>query len=139
MTQGKLNPAAILASAFVHQALGGLWYGALFAAPWMALVNKPLKELEAVGGLAYVIAFLAALAMATAIAILFRRAGTATAAEGAIIGFLLGVALVMAPWVTNGVFEARPLALSLIDSGYPVVGLTLMGAIQGGWRKRSES
>ncbi|MEO6326894.1 MAG: DUF1761 domain-containing protein, partial [Thermoanaerobaculia bacterium] len=124
MTQARLNPVAILVSAFAHQALGALWYGALFAAPWMKLVNKPLEELQAVGGIAYAIAFLAALAMATAIAILFRRAGTATAAEGAIIGFLLGAALIMAPWITNGVFEARPLALSLIDSGYPVIGLT---------------
>jgi hypothetical protein len=34
-------------------------------------------------------------------------------------------------------FEARPLSLWLINAGYMVVGMTLMGAIVGGWRKKA--
>jgi hypothetical protein len=136
MKEGRLNVPAILVAAVVNQVLGGLWYGAIFAKPWMALIGKPLAELEGVGGIAYVIAFFGSLAMATTLAIVFRRAGTSTAVEGALFGALFGIAFVMAPWVTNGVFEVRPLGLSLIDSGYPVVGLTLMGSILGAWKNR---
>jgi len=34
-------------------------------------------------------------------------------------------------------FEARPLSLWLINAGYMVVGMTIMGAIIGHWRKKT--
>ncbi len=47
---------------------------------------------------------------------------------------LVGVAFVATSFGINYVFAARPLRLYLIDAGYMVALLAVMGAVLGGWR-----
>ena len=63
--------------------------------------------------------------------------GTASAGSGARMGATLALALIASTLAMNYGFEARPLALWLINAGYMVVGMTIMGAIIGHWRKKA--
>jgi hypothetical protein len=60
-----------------------------------------------------------------------------SAGSGAAAGAILSLALIATTLAMNYGFEARPLSLWLINAGYMVVGMTLMGAIVGGWRKKA--
>ena len=58
-----------------------------------------------------------------------------SAAGGAKTGAVLALALIGSTLAQNYGFEARSLSLWLINAGYMVVGMALMGAIVGHWRK----
>ena len=130
----NLNPVAILAAAIATFVIGGLWYSpALFNRPWMR-ANR-FTEPDLAGGrmgLIFGLAFLFALVMAFNLA-MFLDAPDTTLAWGATAGGLASV------WVALGIgtvalFERRPAAYTLINGGYWVVSLIVMGAIIGGIR-----
>jgi len=85
----------------------------------------------------YIIALVAALAVAYTLAWLLPKVGAQSAAGGARIGALLALALIGTTFAQAYGFEARPLSLWLINAGYMIVGMALMGAIVGHWRKRA--
>jgi hypothetical protein len=131
---GNLNLLAILAAAIATFVIGGLWYSpALFHRPWMR-ANR-FTDADLAGGrigLIFGLAFLFALVMAFNLAMFLEDPET-TLAWGATAGGLAAV------WVVLGIgtvalFERRPAAYTLINGGYWVVSLIVMGAIIGGLR-----
>ena len=121
--EGIYHPA-VLVSALADYLLGWLWYGVLFTDVRVAAHDT----------VPAIVAAAMSLTMAYALAILwslFRRGG---AARGAQIGLLLGLGLVAAMMLENTLMEGRPARVWMIDAGYAVVGLTMMGALIGGWK-----
>jgi hypothetical protein len=131
---GSLNLLAVLVAAISAFLIGGLWYSpALFQRAWMRANNLSEADLNA-GGAAKIfgLAFLFALVMALNLA-MFLNAPDTTASWGATAGALAAI------WVALGIgtvalFERRPAAYTVINGGYWVVALTVMGAILGAWR-----
>jgi hypothetical protein len=131
---GNLNLLAILAAALAAFLIGGFWYSpALFHRAWMR-ANRYNDTDVASGNMAVIfgLAFLFALVMAFNLAMFLDAPGT-TLAWGAAAGGLASV------WVALGIgtialFERRPATYTLINGGYWVVSLVVMGAIIGGWR-----
>ena len=132
-----INHVAVWVAGIVHFMLGAGWYTALGGA-WMAGIGKDEVQLAAEIGhspLPYILALVAALVIAYTLAWLFPRIGVRSAAGGAKAGAALALALIGSTLAQNYGFEARPLSLWLINAGYMVVGMALMGAIVGHWRK----
>ena len=131
---GNLNLLAILAAALAAFLIGGFWYSpALFHRAWMR-ANRYNDTDVASGNMALIfgLPFLFALVMAFNLAMFLDAPGT-TLAWGAAAGGLASV------WVALGIgtialFERRPATYTLINGGYWVVSLVVMGAIIGGWR-----
>ena len=73
--------------------------------------------------------------MATAISCVTQLTGPQTALRGIKVGVLLWVGFVLTTWSTKYVFEVRPLSLLGINAGFWLLGMALMGAIVGGWKK----
>lgn len=123
---------AVLAAAVSAFVLGGLWYGPLFLRPWSraagidpgAAPGHPAR----VFGTAFACSFLAATAMA------FVLPADAGAAEGTMLGVLVGFFFVAMSFGINYAFSQRPLLLWLIDGGYHVVQFALYGLILAAWR-----
>jgi hypothetical protein len=63
------------------------------------------------------------------------KTGEQTVVRGAIIGALLWVGLVGTTIGTAFIFEGRSFEGFVLTAGYPLVGMLLMGAIVGGWKK----
>lgn len=129
-----LNIPAVLAAAAATFVIGGLWYSpALFHRPWMRA--NGFSEADLTGGNAakiFGLAFVFALVMAFNLAMFLDAPGT-TLAWGATAGGLSAI------WVALGIgtvalFERRPASYTLINGGYWIVSLIVMGAIIGGWR-----
>lgn len=137
----KTNYPAVIVAAIVYWLLGAVWYGVLFNKAWKQLEAIPQAQIDAMKGAAaampFVITFLLNLIIAFVLAQLCSWRNATTAAKGASLGVLLWVGIVGPVTYTTHMYEMRPLNLFLINEGYVLVGLLVMGAIVGAWTKKS--
>ena len=127
-----INLFAVLAAALSAFALGGLWYSPiLLGRLWQREAGKP--NLSKPHGakvfiLAFVLSFIAALAMAL---LLQRKPGLFMAIH---TGVLAGLCWVSTSFGINYLFAGRSFKLFLIDAGYHTLQFILYGVILGLWR-----
>jgi hypothetical protein len=135
MDPSTINWLAVVSATLAAFLLGGLWYSPpLFGRQWMrenGFTDDDLaqRNMAKVFGLS----FLWTLIMAVNLAFFLNAPGT-TVAWGAIAGFLAGFGWIAMGIFVIGLFEKRPARLLLINGGYMVIALVLMGAILGAWR-----
>jgi len=126
----EINWLAVVAAAASSFLLGGLWYSALFAKPWMAAAG--LTEAQAKSGNPAIIfggSFVLALIASASFAVFLGP--SLDAATGALYGFTAGLCWVTASFGINYLFERKTLMLFLINGGYHTLQFTLIGAILG--------
>ena len=134
---GSINYLAVAVAIVINMAAGAAWYSPLlFAKPWMAangLTEESIKEAgSATRG--YVVAVIASIVIAFAVALFAQASGADTPVEGLILGLAAGLGFVATTFAANYIFESRPLKLYLINAGYPVVSLALIGLLIGTWQ-----
>jgi Protein of unknown function (DUF1761) len=133
MESVDLNWAAIFVVALVPIVLGALWYSpALFAEPWMRAVGRTKEELGG-AGLGYVIGVVSALLMSYTLARIVRWAEVDDLWNGALVGLLVWLGLVATVLAATTYFGGRPRRLWVINAGYQLVALVVVGAIHGVW------
>ncbi len=130
-----VNWLAVLAATVAHQALGALWYGAVFKSTWLRATGKTPEEIETQGpGGEMAYGVVASLLSALALALILTLAPDPDVADGVAVGVVAGVGFVAAATFMNGVYEQKPPVLSALFGAYYTVGLAAMGAILGAWR-----
>jgi hypothetical protein len=129
-----INYLAVAAAALSSFLIGGLWYSpVLFQRAWMRANGFSEQDLAKGGqGRIFGLAFVFALIIALNLAMFLNGPGT-TVTWGATAGALTAI------WVALGIgtvalFERRPAAYTLVNGGYWVVALVVMGTIIGAWR-----
>ena len=133
MPINKINHPAVLTAAVVYFLLGRIWYDAL-APRWLVVSHSPTAAMHSQDPGPLVISIAMALMMTYATAIVLTRIPNGLV-RGAQVGAFIGIAFVASGMLVANLFEARPVAFWLVDAGYPVVGLTIAGAIVGGWKR----
>ena len=127
----NLSWLAIIAGAVSAFVLGGLWYSPLlFAKRWMketGITEESTKNnnMVKIFSLAFILSLIASFFLAMFIG------ANAGAGFGALAGFMAGLGWVFTFMGIIYLFESRTLALFLINSGYSIVSLTIMGLIIG--------
>ena len=135
MSLGALNWLAVVASALSAFALGALWYGPLFGRAWRALSGLTDADIQrrhpakTYGG-----AFALNLVAAFGMGMVMQMHPAPDLGSGFNVGLLIGIAFVATSFGINCLFAQRPLRLYLIDAGYMVALLCIMGAIIAVWR-----
>jgi hypothetical protein len=132
------NPAAIAVATLLYFFLGAAWF-TTFMNSWLAGVGRTMAELKASGvppWLSYVVALVMAVILATAISWIIQATGPQTAARGAKVAAALWLGFVFTTWATEYAFEARGIPILAINTGYPLVGMLIMGLVIGGWRAK---
>jgi hypothetical protein len=124
----EVNYLAVALAALSAFLLGGLWYSALFAKPWMAMTGQSEETLKSgnpaiVFGGAFVLNLISAWVLA-----MFLK-GVPDIAHGAGLGLAAGLCWVATSLGVTYLFERRPLGLWLINGGYQALQFALMGAI----------
>jgi hypothetical protein len=128
------NLWAVLVAALSTFLIGGLWYSpALFGKAWMrenGFTEETLKggNMAKIFGLAFLLGVIAAINLA------MFMGPEDDPAMGAMWGFLAGFGWVATFVGTHYLFERRSLKLFLINAGYSVVALTVMGVILAAWK-----
>ena len=135
MTFAGINYLAVLVAAAAAWALGALWYMAL-AKPWMTAVGTTREKIAASktqsgASLPFVFAFAACVLMAWVLAGIVGHLGQVTPRSGVISALFCWVGFVITTMIVNNSFAMRSRMLLLIDGGYWLVALALMGAIIG--------
>ena len=134
MDTSFINHLAVLVAAISTFLLGGLWYSpSVFGKMWLkenGLTEEQLRNRNVAK--VFGIAFL--LALISAYNLVMFLGPNATIETGGLYGFLAGIGWVATFVGTHYVFEKKSFTLFLINAGYSVVALTLMGIILGAWR-----
>lgn len=130
----EVNYLAVLGVAIVNMTVGAIWYSPiLFLEPWMklsGLKNKDVSNTKKKGMAKELsLSFVSGLVLSFALAVLMSYVGVNSASDGALVGLLVGLGFVATTMLPNYVYENKSLVLWKINAGYPVVALTLMGAI----------
>jgi hypothetical protein len=130
-----INHWAVLVSALILWLLGAAWYSpALFAKPWMAalsiLPGGPKKGL-AIGMISSLIGDLL---VAFVLLHFILWSGAATYVAGAFVGFLSWLGFFVATQFPQGIYESRPIKLFVINAGYWLVGLLIIGVLLAVWK-----
>ena len=126
----NVNWLSVIVAAVSSFIIGGVWYGLLFAKPWMTEFGFTEEELKkrsvpkTFGG-SLLLALIAALILE-----LFIGA-EADLVFGTIAGFFAGFGWVSTMLGILYLFEMKSLRAYLINGGYCIFSLTIMGAILG--------
>jgi len=129
-----LNYIAIIVSALSTFLIGGLWYSpAVFGKAWMrenGFKEEEMKQSNMIKifGLTFFLSFIAAVNLAMFLGPEDKPA------MGALWGFLAGFGWVATFVGTHYLFERKSFTLFLINAGYSVVSLTVMGVILAAWK-----
>ena len=128
----NVNWLSVIIAAISAFLLGGIWYGPLFGQAWMTEFGYTEEDLKKRSvpktfGFSLVLAFIAALNLEMFIG------AEADLTMGLGAGFLAGLGWVATFLGILYLFEMQSLRAYLVNAGYCVFSLTLMGAILGAW------
>jgi hypothetical protein len=130
----QLNYLALFVAALSTFLIGGLWYSpAVFGKAWMhenGFKEEDLKGRNMIK--VFGLAFLLAVISAVNLAMFMGPENDPT--MGALWGFLAGAGWVATFVGTHYLFERKSFTLFLINAGYSVVALTIMGIIIAAWK-----
>jgi hypothetical protein len=129
-----INYLAVLVAAVAAWVLGMAWYMAL-SKQWLAALGKTAADMKGPDGkpksyVPFVLVFVAELIMAWVLAGLLGHLGV-TVKNGVISGVFCWLGFVVTTVATNNAFGQRKVALTVIDAGYWLAVLVVMGAIIG--------
>lgn len=144
MNISTINWLAVLVAGISSFVIGGIWYSpGLFGKAWMKDSNLTEAAIKAGNkGTIFGFTFIFSLLMAANIAMFLADgpadcpAGCAQKTDltwGITAGFLAGIWTFCAIAI-HSLFELKSWRLILINGGYSIVALMLMGAIIGAWR-----
>lgn len=137
----RLNWIAILVAAIASFLFQALWYS-LFMTEWLAGVDRTREWLMNTSvvtpPLQYGTAILCSVIAAAVLSIVIQASGKQNVQRGVLCAALIWFGFVATTWATEYIFEVRPLQLFLINAGYSLIDLILIGAIVGGWKKKSQ-
>ena len=134
----RQNYLAVAIAAIACFLLEGCWY-TIFKQPWLNGIGRTEESLMAAGAnpaLQYGTAFLAAIFVATGLSCVIQLTGAQTALRGIKVAAMLWFAFVLTTWATEYAFEERTYALFAINTGIWLLGMMVMGAIVGAWKKK---
>lgn len=134
----SVNLYAVLAAAAANMVLGSLWYGPLFGKAWMKAMgwdpNKVIDEkMKKEGQKSMALMVPVSLLAAYVLAHFVDYTVSVTWSEGAQTGFWLWLGFQVTLITQYVVFEGKSKKSALINAGYQLVGLMMMGAILAVW------
>lgn len=136
MTQPDISLLAVLIAAILGFGLGAFWHSPkLFGSQWAAALGMSAEELQGEFSPArtYGTRFVTILIAAYVLVRILVHTEATTLVAGIETGFLVWLGFVATFALDRVLFEKRPFKLYLINSGYYLVSLMLMGALLDLW------
>jgi len=138
MPQVHINYLAVVVAAVAAFAIGGLWYSPLlFAKQWMkahGYTEEQVKEMQKGAGKAYAVSILCQLLIALAIAVLVGYLHLVLCVQGLKLGSLIWAGFALPLGLMATMFTDKKITVLVIDAGYQLVYLLIMGSIITVWQ-----
>jgi hypothetical protein len=129
----RINWLAVLVGAVIYYLFGWLWYTVL-GNQWLAFLGKTKDQMAMTPG-PLIVSAVVALVVSFGTAVALSHDDDRTPAHGAQFGLFFGVFFIASMMLQGYMYEGRPIGLWLINAGYAVVGLVILGLLHGAWKK----
>lgn len=141
MEEVPVNVFAVVVAGIASMAIGYVWYSPMmFAKPWMKLMGiseKSSKDGQKEMGKLMLISFAATLVSAYVLrhVTVFSESyyGLDWLTTGVMTAFYMWLGFIAPVQLTDWIFGGKPFKLFMINTGYQLVSMLVMGAIVGGW------
>jgi hypothetical protein len=130
-----INYLAVLIAAVAAWVLGAAWYLGL-STPWLAAQGKTKADMKPPASKAAAIGPFVLVFVAELLAGILGHLGALTVKNGVISGAACWLGFVLTTTATNYAFQNRKIMLTVIDAGYWLAVLVVMGAILGAFGVR---
>src|SRR5579863_8643819 len=135
----RLNYPAIITAAIAGFLLEAGWYSAFYKG-WLEGIGRTdewLRQNSPNRALQFGIALVCTAVVAGAVSSVIQKTGRQTLLRGIWVGALLGLGLVLPIFSLEYIFEVRTVELLIINAGFWILGMMLMGAIVGAWKAKA--
>ena len=135
-----INYLAVLVATVSSIVIGFLWYGPVFGKPWMKMMGLSKESMSKKEGMGqkYALMTLGSFVMAYVLAHSLVFASTFTQTSGVSAGLMVGfwswIGFVAPVEMGSQLWEGKPWKLFLIQGGYWLVSLSIMGVILAVWK-----
>ncbi|MBI1774979.1 MAG: DUF1761 domain-containing protein [Proteobacteria bacterium] len=135
----NVNYLAVLLAGFASFMLGWAWYGGLFKNAWIkssGITPEKIQEMQRGpnAARALVVTFLSQIVIALAIAVLIEWTGAAGWQQGLGLGLSVWIGFAAPFGLIANIHSGKSLQAFVIDAGYQLIYLALMGVVIGAWR-----
>jgi len=120
----------VVLAAIAFFGVGAMWYGALFARPWMRLSGVTEEQARS-SNLVMLFGTTALLGVVAAVGLAALIGEDSTAGEGLATGLGIGALLVAPVLGIQSLYDRKALALWLLNAGYNLAGFAIMGIVIG--------
>lgn len=134
----RQNYLAITLAAVACFLFEAAWYS-WFLQSWLDGTGRSAQWLVSTGvnpALQYATALLSSAVIAAAISCVTQLTGPQTTLRGMRVGAMLWLGCVVTTWATEYAFEVRTYKIFAINTGFWLIGMVIMGAIVGAWKKK---
>jgi hypothetical protein len=132
-----VNYLAIFVSGILAMGIGAVWYGPLFGKKWMALSGMTSEQLAGAKqkgmSKSYAVAFVGTLVMGFVLAQVIGLANATDVMSGGVVGLGMWLGFVAPVTLSTVLWDNKPFALWVLNSGHYAVALALMGVILAVW------
>ncbi len=138
MPHVHINYLAVVVAAVAAFALGGVWYSPLlFAKLWVkahGYSEEQVKAMQKSAGKAYGVSLVCQWLIALALAVLVGYLHLERLAQGFKLSLLVWVGFAVPLGLMANMFTEKRITVFIIDTGYQLVYLLIMGAILIAWQ-----
>ena len=136
---GDMNWLAVFCAGLAYWLLGAIWYSAIFSKMWRSAVEehgvKVCQPNQGGMGIKLIVTLVCNLIAALVLARVIHQVGHhMDSLRGLKIGAGVGLGFCATALTMTYVWPSPPRRLWAIDTGYHIVGCTIMGAILAVWR-----
>jgi len=126
-----VNYWAVLTAAVANMILGGFWYSdVMFIKSWERITKVNMKKTPK---MAFLWAFISAFVTAYILANVFQYVGVDGVIEGITTAFWMWLGFVATVTAGMNLWERRPIKLYLINNGYNLLSMIVIGIILAVW------
>jgi hypothetical protein len=133
-----INYLAVVVATVAAFALGGIWYSPLlFAKMWVSAhgyTDEQVKAMQKSAGKAYGVSLVCQWLIALAIAVLVGYLHLERLSQGLKLSVLVWVGFALPLGLMANMFSEKRITVFLIDTGYQLVYLLIMGVIITSWQ-----
>ena len=137
MITAEINYWAVLVSVLAVMAIGAVWYSpAAFGRQWAMLSGRMLAKNSSGREMNRTVlakTVLLTIIMVYTLAHFIDYTSATTVGQGALTGIWLWLGFVATTSLISNLYEARPMKLWHINTGYPLLSLIVAGAILAAW------
>jgi Protein of unknown function (DUF1761) len=129
-----INWLALIVATLAKGVIGFFWYSPMgFLPAWLQATGVTREQMQAGFGKALGLETIGNFIMAFVLVHATHYAGASGVLQGAAVGFLNWLGFIFFILLGANTYEKRPFKLVLINGGYQLAGLLVMGAIVASW------